>query len=831
MRKWFVLALLLCASSLAWGAVTTEYLGTDEEVLGAAIQGDWVGVVGSQGYHLLYWDTLETQELVPSYIQGAISAAGAPQPSGVGWNRTSWVRAAAGTTDVRAVEKADETVRAASAWYFATTGQIQFKLKADATFMLGVYMLDWNNAGRTSTIGVCDVTQAIDPPWVVQTGSYNNGKWFFTKVSGATSDWVSISLEALTSNVTASAITFDPVPTHIGTFNVVDRTSGSSVWTDEATVAVDLAAADGTPLGYQVTDTDTTPETWLETPPTTFDLSGEGLATVYGWIKVSDTQVMRAARTIGYSASSPTAISDAFAEAAGPYSINVTWSTDADCVGWMTYGLQGELASGTSELSYGSFHDITITNLPLDNAAYDLVIHANGVSQAAAATTDAAGTTTAAVIWKGGAEPLNWTRGANWLGTLAPANPTTASVTFYPLGEATDDSITTIVNPETDDWTIGMLDMRNREFGPSPNIQHTFDLSAKRLIVNGDLRVNYWELPGGWNPSQAIGDVKVVFMNGTLQVGTPTTARALHIGKGWCQKQLGNMIMGPDTNIEMYLSDLILGNGQNGPGGKLDLRGCPIVGGVIKANNIQIGVSNTSADCWVLVDDACGLTDVEVKGNFYVGYGNTNFKGFFGNPDTGYTLPADVNVRVGTNVGGTITRGKLMVGVTSWSTGEGKLAASSGGAFEAYVTDCQVGSRTGAYNSMVTGLLDLSQMDSALLDAQSVKIGVGKDNTVARVDGTVLFPIGGVGTTNTLEIGDNSGTTSRGLLDLPGASFIVNTALTMKDNAVVSVRVQGKSCGLQLARTANASVTGTANIQIIFEQPPDDPEAGIYYGL
>ena len=100
MRKWFVLALLLCASSLAWGAVTTEYLGTDEEVLGAAIQGDWVGVVGSQGYHLLYWDTLETQELVPSYIQGAISAAGAPQPSGVGWNRTSWVRAAAGTTDV-----------------------------------------------------------------------------------------------------------------------------------------------------------------------------------------------------------------------------------------------------------------------------------------------------------------------------------------------------------------------------------------------------------------------------------------------------------------------------------------------------------------------------------------------------------------------------------------------------------------------------------------------------------------------------------------------------------------------------------------------------------
>ncbi|HUW35403.1 MAG TPA: hypothetical protein VM223_27650 [Planctomycetota bacterium] len=602
MRKWFVPALLLCASSLAWGAVTTEYLGTDEEVLGAAIQGDWVGVVGSQGYHLLYWDAAENEKLYPGYIEPGISAAGAPQPAGVGWNRATWVRAAAGTTDVRAAQKADGTTRAAAAWNFAAAGQVLFKLKADATFMLGVYMLDWNNAGRTSTMGVCDVTQAIDPPWVVQTGSYNDGKWFFTKVSGATGDCVSISLEALTSNVTVSAITFDPVPTHIETFNVVDRTSGSSVWTDEATVAVDLAAADGTPLGYQVTDTDTTPDTWLETPPTTFDLASEGLVTVYGWIKVSETHVMRAARTIGFSTSSPATISGVDAVATGPYSINVVWSTDADCVGWMTYGLQGELASGTSELSYGSFHDVTITDLPLDNAAYDLVIHANGVSQAASATTDVAGTTTAAVIWKGGAEPLNWTRGANWLGKLAPTNPTTSSVTFYPLGEASDDSITTIVDPDTDDWTIGMLDIRNREFGTAQNIEHTFDLSAKRLIVNGDLRVNYWELPASWNPPNPIGDVKAVFMNGTLQIGTPTTARGTHIGKGWYQRQLGNMIMGPDTNIEMYLTDLVLGNGQNGPGGKLDLRGCPIVGGVIKANNIQIGVGNTSAECWVLVD-------------------------------------------------------------------------------------------------------------------------------------------------------------------------------------------------------------------------------------
>jgi len=216
---------------------------------------------------------------------------------------------------------------------------------------------------------------------------------------------------------------------------------------------------------------------------------------------------------------------------------------------------------------------------------------------------------------------------------------------------------------------------------------------------------------------------------------------------------------------------------------------------------------------------------------FYVGSGNTNFKGFFGNPDTGYTLPADVNIKIGANIGGTITRGVLNVGVTSWSNGEGKLAASSGGAFEAYVTDCQVGCRTGAYNSLITGLLDLSQMDSVLLDAQAVKIGVGKDNSAARVDGRVFFPVGGVGIANTLDIGDNSGTTSRGLLDLPGASFTVNTALTMKENATVSVRVQGTSCGLQLASSATASVTGTAKIAISFEQPADDPEAGIYYGM
>ena len=170
----------------------------------------------------MYWDTVETQELVPSYIQAGISAAGMPQPASVGWNRASWVRASAGTADVRALEKADHSLRAANAWYWPA-GQIDLKLKANATFMLGVYMLDWNNAGRTATLGVCDVTQGFNPPWVVQTGTYNTGKWFFAKVSGSTGDWVSISVTPLTSNAVISAVTFDPVPVHIKTFNWTAR--------------------------------------------------------------------------------------------------------------------------------------------------------------------------------------------------------------------------------------------------------------------------------------------------------------------------------------------------------------------------------------------------------------------------------------------------------------------------------------------------------------------------------------------------------------------------------------------------------------------------------
>ena len=165
--------IVLISGYTALGFVTTDYLGTDSEYLGETIQGTWVGKVGAEGYHLLYWNAGETQKSYPSYVNEATPAGD--------FAKWQWVGPGGTIDDLSAVSNAAQTQRCASCWYCGT-GYIHMTMKADASFILGVSMLDWGNSGRTADLAVTIAANETTVPAQVSTGAYDTGKWFFWQV-------------------------------------------------------------------------------------------------------------------------------------------------------------------------------------------------------------------------------------------------------------------------------------------------------------------------------------------------------------------------------------------------------------------------------------------------------------------------------------------------------------------------------------------------------------------------------------------------------------------------------------------------------------------------
>ena len=803
MRRTVIVGLVVLASSLAWGAVTTEFLGTDATYLGTTIKGDWVGVVGGDGYHLLNWNGQETQKSYPAYATEA-------QP--INLTNHNW----GGVTDVRGVENAAQSARAASCWFTGGTGYIRIAITQNKTFILGMYMVDWDQDGaRKAEIAACDQSQEANPPEKILTDSYNLGKWFFWKVTAEAGDTVSIYMKATASNVVASAITFDPAGTAVSTFTVSDQTSGSMIYTDSATVNVDLLADSAyTVIGYQLNETGLEPTEWLEDPPATFTITtGEGDKIIYAWVKDDHGNVASAEASIFFSTATP-AISNVVTEPTGS-TITVMWDTDIPVVGWLEYGVQGEALDMISErTNLGTSHWVMLTEL-LDSTTYEIMINAAASSQLVTETTTATEPTPDNVTWAGRADTTAWERGSNWLGFQQPVNPTDGTVTFANAGAVTDGSIT---NTLDDNREIGAF-----IFTSKVGTTHASDLNGKALTVDGNVQVGL-HLQAG----------TAALSNGSLVVGTSTTRRYLQVGyrnNDSSPQGRGTMVL-TDVALEPHLVDLAVGwcgNQHAGSFGTLDLLNATLSGAALAVDNLLVG--SRGGEGYVKFDDNFGLTDLTVTKWLCI---SREGIGRFGDPNNGYAMPGGMDITLGDRNAG--QRCQVDIGIATYGdgSGDGLFIAGAGGTCDAYLSSISMGSSRNPWGGggKSWGTLDLSAMDSVAMDAQSIELSYLSPAIGNNQIGKLMLPPGTL-TVDTVVVAhqDVTATGAQGLLQLNGTAATLNTSLSVGPRGTVETNVNGKSCGLDLPAGATLAVFGTGKIAITFLQDQLEGETGTYWGL
>ena len=142
------------------GATTAQFLWTD-----ATVQGNWMGVYGSDGYNI---------------INDSMSLPGYAQLSQSGASSFTW---ASSTTDVRALQRGSGTGRIAAAWFNNTVFDITLTLTDSQAHDIAFYSLDWDSFTRAQRFDVYDAntntllaTQSI-------TG-FHNGVYTVFRLSG-----------------------------------------------------------------------------------------------------------------------------------------------------------------------------------------------------------------------------------------------------------------------------------------------------------------------------------------------------------------------------------------------------------------------------------------------------------------------------------------------------------------------------------------------------------------------------------------------------------------------------------------------------------------------
>ncbi|PWU05566.1 MAG: hypothetical protein C5B51_14165 [Terriglobia bacterium] len=130
----------------------------------AATMGNWKTAYGAEGYNVL-GDTAS----YPAYASVV--------PGGqLFWTWTS------STNDIRALQKAAGTDRAAAAWYAGTSFTIDINLSDGKAHQVAVYCLDWDGAGRAQTIDVMDGSgNVLDSRNVA---AFTNGQYLSWTISG-----------------------------------------------------------------------------------------------------------------------------------------------------------------------------------------------------------------------------------------------------------------------------------------------------------------------------------------------------------------------------------------------------------------------------------------------------------------------------------------------------------------------------------------------------------------------------------------------------------------------------------------------------------------------
>jgi hypothetical protein len=143
------------------GTTKASFVRTD-----TTTKGSWINVYGKDGYTLAGDATK-----APAWAQVSFASAASWT-----WN--------ASTTDVRAVQKPSGSDRIAATWYeSAGSFSIDVKVTDGAMHQVALYMLDWDNAGRSETVQVTDLaTGAVLDQRPVS--AFTNGTYLVWNVSG-----------------------------------------------------------------------------------------------------------------------------------------------------------------------------------------------------------------------------------------------------------------------------------------------------------------------------------------------------------------------------------------------------------------------------------------------------------------------------------------------------------------------------------------------------------------------------------------------------------------------------------------------------------------------
>lgn len=202
--------LVLTVPQSATAPATASFVRSD-----TTTQGNWSGVYGADGY-----DLLSGPSSLPSYAQ--VSTNG---------NLYVWQSS---TTDTRAPQTAPgSTSRIASCAYSSGrvggSFNINVNLTDGKTHQVGLYLLDWDSAGRTETVQITDAASGA----VLSTqniSNFSNGDYLVWNLSGN----VNITVTCTASlNAVASGLFFGPVPaatTSSASFIKSDTTTSGN-WT------------------------------------------------------------------------------------------------------------------------------------------------------------------------------------------------------------------------------------------------------------------------------------------------------------------------------------------------------------------------------------------------------------------------------------------------------------------------------------------------------------------------------------------------------------------------------------------------------------------------
>lgn len=411
--------------------------------------------------------------------------------------------------------------------------------------------------------------------------------------------------------------------------------------------------------------------------------------------------------------------------------------------------------------------------------------------------------------WTGAGVDKNWSTADNWNGAVG--NPHNGRLIF------TDTDLSdTVFKVVDNNWDIGGIRVLNTTG------RHMLDLSGNTLSIftnatatNGDLYVK-----------RASGtSAYLVITNGTLSI-----ARDLTVSQGNLSLR-GVTLSGPIRIAQL---------GEHGVSGTsfVDLRGgASVAGGVLEFGTLYIGQRNNSATLYM--DNSTGIDTLKVTNVFSIGQ-NQGSVGRIGwqDPARGneWYLPVGLDVTLGNPDAGAAGRGKFWVGTTpgDYASSNGRMIVDTNGVFDAWLSEFYVGTRNNVYENNTVGHLDLRRLDAFAADVTEMRVGTcTAAASTYYASGYVYLPAG-TARVDRLYMGDDVRENAVALLDLSGTTIEIDERLELRDIGTTTtelfVRIQGTSCGLDLAAGVATTITGLSKIRLVFERAPEMDEAP-YWGI